>query len=125
MAYELLSLDHMAIASGPWLKLNPSTIEATPDSPGVFEVSNLVRTVLYIGRGEGNLRKSLERFGTLPANLPASIGGYYVRFILVEDEESAVVQRQAAFQASHDGHLPIGNETIPRTSMRLVTRQAA
>ena len=107
------------------MKLNPATIEIVPESPGIFEISNLVRTVLYIGRADGNLRRRLEGLGAVPENVPASVGGYYVRWAVVTDEEAALAERQGRHQAQHDGHLPAGNEARPRTVIRLVTRDAA
>jgi hypothetical protein len=115
----------MAITFGPWQKLNPSTIELTPDAPGIFEIANLVRTVLYYGRGEGSLQRRLVGLGAVPANVPASIGGYWVRIALVDDEETALTQHQAGYRAKHDGRLPAGNDGYARPSIRLVTRHAA
>ena len=107
------------------MKLNPATIESVPESPGIFEIGNLVRSVLYIGGGDGNLRRRLEGLGAVPENVPASVGGYYVRWALVADEETALRERQGQHQAEHDGRLPAGNEARPRPAIRLVTRDAA
>ena len=115
----------MALEAGRWLKLNPGTIESVPASAGVFEIGNLVRSVLYIGRGDGNLRTRLESLGAVPANVPASSGGYYVRYWVSPDEEVAVIERQTAHRTEHDGHLPPGNEARPRPSFRLIVRRAA
>jgi hypothetical protein len=115
----------MATDPGPWLKLNPATIECVPESPGIFEIGNLVRTVLFIGRGDGNLRRRLAGLSAIPENVPASVGGYYVRWAVVADEEPALAERQGHHQAEHDGHLPAGNEARPRPIIRLVTRNAA
>ncbi len=115
----------MAAEPGPWCKLNPSTIECVPETSGIFEIGNLVRTVLYIGRADGNLRRRLERLGAVPENVPASAGGYYVRWATTADEEAAMAERHDAHRHSHDGHLPPGNEGRPRPAIRLVTRQAA
>jgi hypothetical protein len=115
----------MAVEPGRWLKLNPTTIASIPESPGIFEIGNLVRSVLYIGRGDGNLRTRLASLGAVPANVPASTGGYYVRYVLAEDEDAAVTDRQTCHRAEHDGHLPPGNEARPRPAFRLITRRAA
>ena len=115
----------MAVEPGRWLKLNPSTIEEVPAAPGIFEIANLVRTVLYIGGGEGNLRQRLEGLGAVPTNLPSSVGGYYVRYTLLADEVSGLAEREAAHRAEHGGRLPAGNEGLGRTAIRLVTRDAA
>ena len=116
---------HMAVEPGRWLKLTPTTIACIPESPGIFEIGNLVRSVLYIGRGDGNLRTRLASLGAIPANVPACTGGYYVRYLLAEDEDTAVTEHQARHRAEHDGHLPPGNEARPRLAFRLITRHAA
>jgi hypothetical protein len=115
----------MAIEFGPWLKLNVPTIDSLPDAPGVFEIANLVRTVIFTGRAEGSLQRRLATLGGVPANLPASTGGYYVRLALTSDEEAALAECQASYRAVHGGRLPVGNETPVRPAIRLVTRDAA
>jgi hypothetical protein len=115
----------MVVESGCWLKLNPSTIECVPDAPGIFEIANLVRTVLYIGRANGDLRRRLTELGGIPENVPFSAGGYYVRYELADDEEAALAKRQAEHRAQHAGQLPPGNEARPRPKFRLITRDAA
>jgi hypothetical protein len=115
----------MTAEPGRWLKLNPSTIEEVPSAPGIFEIANLVRTILFIGAGEGNIRRKLAGLGAVPANLPASVGGYYVRYTLVADEAAAVAELEAGHRAGHGGRLPAGHEPILRPAIRLVTRHAA
>jgi hypothetical protein len=110
---------------GPWQKLNPATIEFVPESPGIFEIGNLVRTVLFIGRANGNLRHRFEALGAIPENVPASVGGYWVRWIQVDDEEAELAARQTAHRDQHAGQLPAGNDARPRPVIRLVTRDAA
>ena len=115
----------MVVEPGCWLKLNPSTIESVPDAPGIFEIANLVRSVLYIGKANGNLRNRLAELGAIPENVPASAGGYYVRYTPAADEETALAQRQAEHRAQHAGQLPPGNDARPRPKFRLITRDAA
>jgi hypothetical protein len=115
----------MLVEPGCWLKLNPSTIECVPEAAAIFEISNLVRTVLYIGRANGDLRARLSRLGAIPENVPASAGGYYVRYFPTDDEERALAERQAAHRAAHGGQLPPGNDAQPRAKFRLITRAAA
>jgi hypothetical protein len=115
----------MAAQPGPWQKLNPSTIECVPAVPGIFEIGNLVRTVLFIGRANGDLRTRLSGLGAVPENVPASAGGYWVRWAIADDEETALADRKAEHRTQHDGRLPAGNEARPRPTIRLVTAQAA
>jgi hypothetical protein len=126
VAHGLLSHpDIMAVEPGCWQKLNPSTIECVPDAPGIFEIANLVRTVLYIGRANGDLRRRLAELGAIPENVPASPGGYWIRYALAEDEEAALTARQDEHRTRHGGQLPPGNEARPRPKFRLITRHAA
>jgi hypothetical protein len=115
----------MAITFGPWQKLNPATIESTPDLPGIFEIANLVRSILYCGRADGSLQQRLAGLGPVPRDVPASIGGYYVRVALAVDEEAALAERHAAFREAHAGRLPVGNDGSLKPAIRLVTRNAA
>ena len=110
---------------GPWQKLNPATIEFVHESPGSFEIGNLVRTVLFIGRANGNLRQRFEALGAIPENVPASVGGYWVRWVAADDEEAELAARQTAHRAQHGGLLPAGNDARPKPVFRLVTRDAA
>lgn len=115
----------MRVEPGRWQKLNPSTIESVPDAPGIFEIANLVRSVLFIGRGNGDLRRRLADLGAIPENVPASAGGYYVRWAVAADEEAALAARQSEHRALHAGQLPPGNVAAPRPRVRAITRQAA
>jgi hypothetical protein len=115
----------MAVQPGPWQKLNPATIECVPRVPGIFEIGNLVRTVLFIGRADGDLQRRLAGLGAVPENVPASAGGYYVRWAITDDEEAALGERQALHRDQHEGRLPAGNEARSRPAIRLVTAQAA
>jgi hypothetical protein len=123
----LVALDslRMAVEIGPWQKLNPATIELVPESPGLFEIGNLVRTVLFIGRANGNLKERLDALGAIPENVPASVGGYWVRWVAVDDEEAELAARQATHRDQHHGLLPAGNDARPKPVFRLVTRNAA
>ena len=115
----------MAIAPGQWMKLDRTTIEALPDAPGVFEIANLVRTVLVIGRGDGSLRGRLREIGTVPKDVPASVGGLYLRYQVAEDETAALADCEAAYRARHGGELPTGPTRALRPAIRLIGRRAA
>jgi len=123
MAHRLLP--HSGMELGRWQKLNPSTLETVPEEPGIFEIANLVRTVLYVGRADGSLRRRLEGLGAVPTNVPASTGGYYVRWATSADEAAALAEAEAAHRARLRGRLPAGNEGVVRPTIRLVTRNAA
>src|SRR5260221_4964395 len=105
-----LARSHMAVDPGRWQKLNPATLECVPEEAGIFEIGNLVRTVLYIGRADGNLRRRLDGLGAVPENVPASAGGYWVRWAVASDEETALAERQAEHRVAHDRRLPAGDQ---------------
>jgi hypothetical protein len=115
----------MEVAPGRWLPLNPETIEALPDAPGVFEIATLVRNVVQIGAGDGSLRQRIQRIGGMPPHLPACVGGYYVRFELTPAEAQTLETRLGDYRRDHGGLLPIGNrhEAAP-TPLRAARRAA-
>ncbi len=124
MACGLLRYERMDVEPGRWLRLNPDNIAGLPEAAGVFEIANLVRNVMYIGRGDGSLRQRIANLGHIPANLPASIGGYYFRFQLAAAEEQALSERVADYCVRHSGRLPMGNREIA-APVRLATSRAA
>lgn len=99
----------MDVDPGRWLRLNPDNIAGLPEDAGVFEIANLVRNVLYIGRGDGSLRRRLAEMGHLPPQLPASTGGYYFRFMLTAEEQQEMDRRVEAYRTRHAGRPPLGN----------------
>lgn len=99
----------MQVTPGRWLKLTADNLSAVPDVPGVFEIGNLVRTVLLIERGNGRLGDRLRQIGPMPAVLPAMVGGHYFRFELARAEDEALERRLKTYRAQHRGTLPPGN----------------
>ena len=82
---------------------------ALPNESGVFEIANLVRTVVYIGRGDGRLREQIESFGPVPSVVPPSVGGHYFRYELTPAEHDVVKRRLKGYRREHGGSLPVGN----------------
>ena len=123
MAHALLPDHGMDVAPGRWIPINPETIAALPSAPGIFEIGNLVRTVVQISRAEGDLARAVAQLGGMPAHLPARVGGYYVRFELTPTEEQTLEARLEAYRRSPGGHLPPGNGTPVR--IRTTARRAA
>jgi hypothetical protein len=114
----------MSLSPGRWFPLTPETAAALPEGAGVFEVANLVRTVLYIGRGEGNVRARLATLSQPNSTLPRLAGGYYFRYELGASEEELHVARLTEYCTEHGGHVPPGNRDIDR-SLHVVPLQAA
>jgi len=94
---------------GRWLPLTPDSVAGVPDGPGVFEVANLVRNVLYIGRAEGNMRTRLAGLFQPGNPLPPAPGGYYMRYEATPDEASVYADRMSDYRQGHGGLLPPGN----------------
>jgi len=108
-----------------WQPLTPEVIAALPESPAVFEVSNLVRSVLYIDRAHGKLRERLTSLWQDTAKLPVRPGGHYFRYELTAREDEALQKRLAAYRKHHRGALPLINretEQRPRPVERRVQR---
>jgi len=114
----------MHLDSTNWRRFTPDIIAELPEAAGVFEVGNLVRTVLYIGAADGNLRSRLTALSIEQSRLPASTGGYFFRYELTGHEQETVATRLATFREHHGGQLPAGNREAPRT-LRLAARSAA
>ena len=107
-----------------WRRLTPDIVADLPEAAGVFDVGNLVRTILYIGAADGNLRARLAALSLEQTKLPACAGGYFFRYELAAREEDALATRLAAHREQHGGDLPPGNREAPRP-LRLAARTAA
>jgi hypothetical protein len=114
----------MKLDTTSWRRLTPDVIAEVPEAAAVFEVANLVRTVLYIGAADGNLRARLASISLEQTKLPLSTGGYYFRYEAVTHESEQLAARLAAYRESHGGQLPAGNRGAPRP-LRLASRSAA
>ena len=109
-----------------WQPLTPEVIAALPESPAVFEVSNLVRSVLYIDRAHGKLRERLTSLWQDTAKLPVRPGGHYFRYELTAREEEGLQKRLAAYRICHRGTLPpINREAEPQTRAALHPKREA
>ena len=98
-----------------WQQLTPEVIAALPESPAVFEVASLVRSVLYIDRAHGKLRERLTSLWQDTAKLPVRPGGHYFRYELTPREEEELQKRLAAYRRRHGGALPpINQDAEPR-----------
>ncbi|HLK10986.1 MAG TPA: hypothetical protein VKW76_06365 [Candidatus Binatia bacterium] len=89
-----------------WCRLSAESIGWVPEEAGVFEVANLVRSILYVGRGDGNLRARLAEISGSTGLLPPMAGGFYFRFRLTSSEDEAFAGLVGAYQTRHDGRAP-------------------
>jgi len=99
----------MFIKPDDWQPLTPEVIASLPESPAVFEVANLVRTVLFIDRAHGKLRERLTTLWQDPTKLPVRPGGHYFRYELTAREEESLQKRLATYRKRHRGALPTIN----------------
>ena len=107
-----------------WQRLTPDLVAELPEATAVFEVGNLVRTVLLVGAAGGNLRARLSAISLEQTKLPPSAGGYYFRYETTAHEPETLAHRLADYRAAHAGELPTGNREAPRP-LRLAARSAA
>jgi hypothetical protein len=100
----------MAIGS-TWQPLTPDALDGLPDAMAVFEIGNLVRSVLYIG-GDPNesLRASVRRALDDPR---LRLRARCIRWELTTDPRARAGQLIAAYRAAHGGALP---SEQPRTA---------
>jgi|SRR6185295_2136903 len=111
-----------------WHRFTLEIIGELPESPAVFEIANLVRTVQYIGSAD-NLRDRLTTYWQELRPLP---GGYYFRFHQSQKAgEEALATHLASYRSAHGGLLPNGNAlaspgtTAPAPAVRVAARRAA
>jgi len=114
VACPLLTLSLVFARPDDWQPLTPEVIAALPESPAVFEVANLVRTVLFIERAHGKLRERLTSLWQDPTKLPVRPGGHYFRYELTAREEEALQKRLGAYRKRHRGVLPPINRLAER-----------
>ena len=93
------------VEPGRWCPLTLEVVERLPQDAGVFEVANLVRTVVYLGRAEGSLKERLTELLRSHGKLPRMTGGYYFRYTSTGDEAEAFELLVATHRQRH-GNLP-------------------
>jgi len=123
MAWALQNSPSMITDTRCWRRLTPETIAELPETGAVFEVANLVRTVLFIGRASGNLRARMAAYVSEDMKLRPCAGGYFFRYEPTTSEEETLDQRLASYLGSHAGMLPAGN--AGPQPLRLASRRAA
>jgi hypothetical protein len=101
-----------------WKPLSQDVVAEVPETPAVFEVGSLVRTVLYIAAAQGNLRARLNQLIQEMQTLPRTTGGYYFRYDVAPKEDEALASRLARYRAQHGGLLPTANRQQPRETKR-------
>ena len=93
----------MAIAS-VWRPITSSTLEELPEEPAVFELANLVRSVLFIG---GSPAQGLRtEVSSVLADPRLRSAARYLRFELTGEPAMRAEQILSEYRASHRGEVP-------------------
>ena len=111
-------MDRMTIPFSMWRPLRPAEIADAPESPGVFEIATLVRTLLHVGAAPESLVLTLVRYTETPGQLQSSTGGLYFRYAASEEPEALQTKLLDAYRERHGGALPPAQEASdppPRT----------
>lgn len=102
----------MSINFSAWKPMFPALIAEAPTCPGVYELGNLVRTVVFIGAAGENLAETLTTHLSSPTTVP-HCGRLYFRVAPLEEPEGAQVALIEEFRASHSGAFPAAQLTQP------------
>ncbi len=103
----------MSINFSTWKPMNPALIAEAPTCPGVYELANLVRTVVYIGAAGENLNDALTQHLNAPATLHPHVGRLYFRIAPLESPMGAQAELIEEFRTSHHGAFPVAQMTQP------------
>jgi hypothetical protein len=91
-----------------WQSLDAVVVTRLPNSPGVFEVANLVRTVLFIGAAPESLAMTLTTQLGTPNVLHVRAGHLYFRYAPTNDAGQTQAELLARYGERHGGTLPPG-----------------
>lgn len=86
-----------------WRVITPALLAELPEQPGIFEVGNLVRSILFIGAASGSLAEEIRRILVEPRMLSRA---HCIRFEAIDEAEEVAQQRLAAYRREHAGALP-------------------
>ncbi len=103
----------MAINFSAWKPLTLALIAEAPTCPGVYELANLVRTVVFIGAAGESLSDALGAHLNAPATPHPHFGRLYFRVSPLEEPEDAQTALIEEFRASHSGAFPAAQLTQP------------
>ena len=103
----------MTISFSSWHPLAEAEVASLPDSPGVFEVATLVRTVLLIGAAPESLVTTLTRQLDTPGTVRAQAGRLYFRCYATEESERLQGELLQEYRTLHGGELPPAQTTPP------------
>ena len=96
--------------SAGWRVINPPLLDELPEGPGIFEIGNLVRSVLYVGAAPGGLAREIRAALTIPGLLTRA---HCIRFEVADDAEAFAQRRLEDYRKVHAGRLPLGHRPGP------------
>ena len=96
--------------SSSWSRLAPTTLEAVPSMPGVYELGTLVRNTLFIGRTDGgDLRACLHAELMDPRSLIRQ-RAHYFRYELTPRDDQRHRELIEEYARRHAGKVPPLNQ---------------
>ena len=99
-----------------WNSLDLAAVTLLPDSPGVFEIANLVRTTLFIGVAPESLATTMAMQLEAPSALHARAGRLYFRYASTEEADRLQADLLARYSERHGGALPPAQSKPPVTA---------
>lgn len=112
----------MSIPFSTWKPMIPALVAEAPACPGVYELANLVRTVVFIGAAGENLSDALTQHMNAPATLHPHFGRLYFRVAPLDEPEGTQTVLIDEFRASHSGAFPAAQMTQPPPLLELPRR---
>jgi hypothetical protein len=96
----------MMVDFSAWHPLTAAETGAVPESPGVFEIANLVRTLLFVGTAPESLAASLTQYLEAPGPRQPPFGRLHFRFLLTDEPERVQEDLLLSYRQHHHGALP-------------------
>ena len=111
-ASPFLKLNNMAPFTG-WRPLVETELAGVPESPGVFEIGTLVRSLLLVGSAGDSLAASLGYYASSPGQLHQHVGRLYFRYVPSEEPDRLQTEVLSGYRERHGGALPPAQATPP------------
>ena len=103
----------MTVDFSVWHPLTPAETTGAPESRGVFEIANLVRTLLFVGTAPESLAASLRQYLETPGQRQPLAGRLYFRFLPTDEPEKLQNDLLVSYRECHSGALPPAQTSPP------------
>jgi len=103
----------MTVGFSVWRPLTVAETVAAPETPGVFEIANLVRTLLFVGTAPESLAASLTQYLDVPGRRQPSFGRLHFRFLPTNEPERVQDDLLLSYRERHGGALPPAQTSQP------------